>query len=329
MNIQPAVLRRMKRVGFTLVELLVVIAIIGVLIALLLPAVQQAREAARRMQCTNQMKQLGLALHNYHDVHLVLPPATINPGCYNCNTSAFPADFPDNVRNITGHLLILPFLEQGALHDQLDFRFPMSLAADSSMTAPNATDAANNMAALKGTRIDLFACPSDPFDRQGTVASTSSVYYNIDYYRTSYSFITSEWSDHGNNANLLWNSSTNTTTLRSAFGINGAAKFRDVTDGLTNTVFMGESQMEKSDTNWGPFWGTWNNTFWLRMSEGINVPDNPPDPRPYARAPGSHHPGGCNALFGDGSIRFLKETTPLATLRYLARIADGQVLGEY
>ncbi|PQO35345.1 prepilin-type cleavage/methylation domain-containing protein, partial [Blastopirellula marina] len=120
--------------GFTLVELLVVIAIIGVLIALLLPAVQQAREAARRMQCTNYMKQIGLALHNYHDTHRVLPPATINPGCNGCNSVVSPDTVSMNVRNITMHLMILPFIEQGPLHDKIDFTQPVGLAAHQSVT---------------------------------------------------------------------------------------------------------------------------------------------------------------------------------------------------
>ncbi|GAA4420629.1 DUF1559 domain-containing protein [Bremerella cremea] len=317
-----------KMAGFTLVELLVVIAIIGVLIALLLPAVQQAREAARRMQCTNHLKQFGLALHNYHDVHLAFPPAVINPGCLGGGSSPFPSNMKDNVRDITGHLLILPFLEQGNLHDRLDFRKPMGLAAHSDTTTPTAADAAANMAALQGTRIDMFACPSDPFDRPG--ASTSSnYYYSQNYYRTSYSFMNSDWSDHGDNARLLWNAPNNTSERRPVFGINSSGKFRDVTDGLSNSVIVGESRMEKYDHDWGPFWGTWTNTFWLRMSEGINKPYTPPDPRPYARAPGSHHPGGCNALFGDGSIHFLSETTDQNTLLYLARIADGKVISDY
>ncbi|EAQ77979.1 DUF1559 domain-containing protein [Blastopirellula marina] len=328
-NHRTAIGGRLGRWGFTLVELLVVIAIIGVLIALLLPAVQQAREAARRMQCTNQMKQLGLALHNYHDTHLAFPPAVINPGCVGGDSSPFPATMKDNVRNITGHLLILPFLEQGALHSKLDFRYPMGLAAHGDVSDPSATDAAGNMAALQGTRLDFFACPSDPFDVVGDDDSTSGYYYNKDYYRTSYGFISSDWSDHGDNAKLLWGSTANNASQRPAFGINGSAKMGDITDGMSNTVIMAESRMEKADDRWGPFWGAWTNTYWLKMGEGINVPDTPPSPLQYARAPGSHHPGGCNALFGDGSIHFLKETTPLATLKYLVRIADDQVLSEY
>jgi prepilin-type N-terminal cleavage/methylation domain-containing protein len=108
---------RHRQSGFTLIELLVVIAIIAVLIALLLPAVQQAREAARRSQCKNNLKQVGLALHNYHDTYNRLPASCINPG----------SNFSDKyltsgqVRNFTGYLAILPYLDQSPLYNQINF----------------------------------------------------------------------------------------------------------------------------------------------------------------------------------------------------------------
>src|ERR671912_555830 len=103
-----------RRRGFTLVELLVVIAIIGILVALLLPAVQAAREAARRMQCGNNLKQLGLALHNYHDTFKVFPPALLNSG--HVSAGYVTANFPEGPRNHSGHLFLLPFIEQTTLH---------------------------------------------------------------------------------------------------------------------------------------------------------------------------------------------------------------------
>src|SRR5262249_53570744 len=115
------------RRGFTLIELLVVVAIIGVLIALLLPAVQKVREAANRMSCGNNLKQIGLALHHYHDVYQRLPPAKINSGSSSLggNTPSFyPADNGYRVYNHTGFLLLLPYVEQENLYKQFDFTYP-------------------------------------------------------------------------------------------------------------------------------------------------------------------------------------------------------------
>ena len=112
-------MKALWRRGFTLVELLVVIAIIGILIALLLPAVQAAREAARRSQCTNNMKQLGLALHNYHDTHLVFPPAGLDYGLAMTGGTEPPGK---TVKNMNGLVLLLPYLEQQPLFDKFDCR---------------------------------------------------------------------------------------------------------------------------------------------------------------------------------------------------------------
>ena len=112
-----------KTRGFTLVELLVVIAIIGILVALLLPAVQAAREAARRMSCNNNLKQFGLALHNYHDTYKVFPSGTINAG-FNQHASMLP--HKQNILNHTGHELVLPFIEQQPLHDAINFNIASS-----------------------------------------------------------------------------------------------------------------------------------------------------------------------------------------------------------
>ena len=124
---------RLRR-GFTLIELLVVIAIIAILIALLLPAVQQAREAARRSACKNNIKQLGLALHNYHDTHRVFPPDCINPGLDVGETTGLPyiADNANLARNITGYTLLLPFLDQSAIYNGINFSLPVGQAARSS-----------------------------------------------------------------------------------------------------------------------------------------------------------------------------------------------------
>jgi len=113
-----------RRSGMTLIELLVVIAIIGILVGLLLPAVLAAREAARRMQCGNNLKQMGLALHNYHNHYNVFPPALVNQGRYRHGITEWKG--PKHVLNHTGFTLLLPYLEQGALHDKWDFNLASS-----------------------------------------------------------------------------------------------------------------------------------------------------------------------------------------------------------
>lgn len=315
--------------GFTLVELLVVIAIIGVLIGLLLPAVQQAREAARRMQCTNQLKQIGLAFHNYHDTHQVLPPAAINPGCSHC-TAAPLSLTTSNIRNVTAYILILPFLEQRALHDQLDFRYPMGLAASPSALNASSSNATNNIALLQANRIDLFECPSDAYNQPGTYSTGN--YHNRDYYHTSYAFAASEWTDVLHSRNFIWNGPNNDAQKRPAFGINGAAKFRDVTDGLSNTLFMIESPKDKAQNRsyFGPYYAAYSNSFWMNLGYGLNVPYDPPtDMRVWYSNAGSAHVAGANSLFGDGSVHFISETINLSTLKNLPSISDGQVLGEF
>src|SRR5688572_28490769 len=150
--------RPMKRSGFTLVELLVVIAIIGILVALLLAAVQAAREAARRSQCANNLRQQGLALHNYHDVFKVFPAALLGSGRYD-NAAYHLAN--GGVKKTTGWILLAPFMEQTALHSKYNF------GACSSQSSPyghpianGTTDLVNN--GLYNIRLEVLECPSHP-----------------------------------------------------------------------------------------------------------------------------------------------------------------------
>ena len=159
--------------GFTLIELLVVIAIIAILVALLLPAVQQAREAARRSSCKNNLKQLGLALHNYHDSHNVFPPATINAGLQNCQNH-IPGGGP--ILNHTCYQMLLPYLEQGPLYDRYNFSQSSAVGAHSSCSS-------NSWFVLPTVRqqdvaisqVPGFVCPSDPGRQRGT--GSSATYY--------------------------------------------------------------------------------------------------------------------------------------------------------
>ena len=147
---------KMSKRGFTLIELLVVIAIIAILIALLLPAVQQAREAARRTQCKNNLKQLGIALHNYHDVHRVFPPSRLNVGFHGGPVYATPR--PARYKNATGWTLLLPFIEQGNLYQQYDHNQAASWSYVYGMYSPGevAGNPDNNYAIVK-TKIAGFS----------------------------------------------------------------------------------------------------------------------------------------------------------------------------
>ncbi|MFH1266897.1 MAG: DUF1559 domain-containing protein [Planctomycetota bacterium] len=321
-----------SRSGFTLVELLVVIAIIGILIALLLPAVQAAREAARRSQCSNNMKQLGLALHNYHDTFKVFPPAGLNYGWANYAT---PPAATDPILNANGLTLLLPFFEQSALHDRYDFRQCAQHHLNANGTAVLAGDAVlSGNADVISQRIDALACPSDngdPIlpDSTGTHYSIkvgsgyNAVKTNYDfscYYQDYYYF--NRWKyyrgDH-----------------RRIFGENSDARVADVLDGTSNTVAMSEctyNVISGRRAAWG-FRG------WVMILDvgmrGLNRLDYTdgngyvyPEIRGRSGAwydAGSLHPGGCNFLFADGSVNFQSETSDLAVLRALATMANSEV----
>ena len=169
------------RRGFTLIELLVVIAIIAILIALLLPAVQQAREAARRTQCKNNLKQIGLALHNYHDTHNQFPASCVNPGSYLANAGGFvPAGM---IRNHTGYLFLLPMLEQSNLYNQINFSLPTGKADW------NGVGGGGEQAVLAKVKIPAFECPSDPpFDSPHTY-TPQNMYTISNATRVSYGFV--------------------------------------------------------------------------------------------------------------------------------------------
>src|SRR3954471_2474608 len=152
----PRHVRPARHSGFTLVELLVVIAIIGVLVALLLPAVQVAREAARRSQCQNNVKQIGLALHNFHDTYIRFPPGGAN------DQPPF-GTYPNGVPNIFGSssfAYILPYLEQTAIAGQYKFS-----GASGHLDCPTCSPPHANITLLNGVLIKIFLCPSSPLDK--------------------------------------------------------------------------------------------------------------------------------------------------------------------
>ena len=195
-----------KNRGFTLVELLVVIAIIGVLVALLLPAVQAAREAARRMSCSNKMKQIGLALHNYHDTHKVFPPDAIWAG-------ATPGGNPnvlDQPRHFTWICMILPFMEQTPLHDQVNFSIP-------------GYDQLINDQRLQSIQLPAFVCPSE-------AQTTNTHDWGMSSYGGNYG-----WDAHRRMYGDLGRAGP--------FSFMDSASFASCTDGTSNTIFVGEVTM--------------------------------------------------------------------------------------
>jgi prepilin-type N-terminal cleavage/methylation domain-containing protein len=213
---------RARNKGFTLIELLVVIAIIAVLIALLLPAVQQAREAARRSQCKNNLKQLGLALHNYHDTMNIFPPALLNSGRYN-NSAYTTATNP--VLNTTGWTFLLPYLDQAPAYTQYNFNVCSSM--DSPYSLPVAgTDTTNVL--ISGLNLLVLECPSDPAAGivNSNAAGTTAFYSRNAARQTSYLFSTGSFTDY----NGPYQTSM-TDSRQGAFGNSNAARMRDITDG--------------------------------------------------------------------------------------------------
>ena len=335
--------RSRRTSGFTLIELLVVIAIIAVLIALLLPAVQQAREAARRTQCKNGMKQMGLALHNYHDNFGTFPPALMNSGRYN-NSAYYTGS--NLVTNTTGWVFLLPYMDQAPVYNQ--YNFSACSSASSPYGLPVQGNDATNMA-LTGMSMPLLQCASDPAAGQ---QSSQSVNTPSDFYsrnnarRSSYLFSTGSFTDYSGPYHTA-----QTDVRQGAFGNSGAAKLRDLTDGTSNTLMVGEAWggNKKTSTSYGP-WGmsgthtcchgytpsasstTLNSANVAAYSPdwGINKPyQGDAQKRTYAWVFGSGHTGGAQFLLGDGTVRFIGENVDYLILCQLAYIHDATVVGEF
>ncbi len=323
----PRTLRR--RVGFTLIELLVVIAIIAVLIALLLPAVQQAREAARRTQCKNNMKQLGLALHNYHDTAKQFPPGS------------FVIDDTHWTVN-RGNMLtqLLPYFDQAPLYSAFNF----NVADLDTIALPSGQ-------LLCKTVLPALLCPSDGTNGNGTLAgmgqniSPQSDSRAVTNYAYSLGAQNSECATGWNviNSNGSWGhgDTLDPGQISGPFSHKAwGAGLRDLTDGSSNTILMGETR-PKCSTHQQNGWSH-SNALWCGTAGGINVPTCTGEPGaggpcnvPGAAAWGasqafkSMHTGGCHILLGDGSIRFISQNVDFATLQKLGDRRDGQVVGEF
>ncbi|MFN0196198.1 MAG: DUF1559 domain-containing protein [Planctomycetaceae bacterium] len=307
------------RRAFTLIELLVVIAIIAVLIALLLPAVQQAREAARRTQCKNNLKQLGLAVHNYSDTFNILPPAAINAGTATC-ASIFPTGV-GATRNITGHFLLLPYLDQANLYNLANFNIPFgNVDAGGCGFGSNPVD---SQSATLGRKLPALRCPSDTPREEPSVKS--HVYYNVtNGYRISYCFVTdTRWF-----ANISVSYERDATVTKPWAGLNGAANISHIKDGTSNTFMFMEGGFNRSPSNWyGPFIHTYVN--YSEVSPVTRTINQKNGTSFMWGAPSSVHSGGCHALLCDGAVRFISQNTFSATLAALNSIAGEEIPSEY
>ena len=333
--------------GFTLIELLVVIAIIGVLIALLLPAVQAAREAARRSQCSNNLKQIGLGLLNYEGIAGAFPPSTVSSGAG--NTVAWTNGF-------SVHCRILPFMEQGVAFDALNFNFNHLSATNTSVVT---------------IAVAIFTCPSDenkdartPFPPFTGLSATASV--------TSYGVNSGDW--------FVWNG-FNGPENRGVFGPNRSRRIAEFRDGTSQTLMAADvlvyqplrrCSMQLANVNdpnaippspnadpytvapeYGStacslgaahgFWADGNahetamTTAWppntrINGHNGEGILDLETrlfaqgGPTYAALTARSAHPGGVSALFCDGSVHFIKESIAGTTWRALGTVKGGEVV---
>jgi prepilin-type processing-associated H-X9-DG protein len=332
-----------------LIELLVVIAIIAVLIGLLLPAVQKVREAAARMKCTNNLKQVGLALHSYHDSNNQFPSGYVDG-------NANPASTPDNdVGPGWGWAaFLLPYMEQQNVYRQINFSQGVGLGSN---------------VAVSQTQLTIFLCPSDPYPQNFTVWPTSVVVAHGNYIGCN------GWVECFANAGGGYNPGSDGgaaedgdagSTGASGNGLfyrNSHNTFAGITDGTSNTIAVGERCAAHSPTTWTgavtggqcPAWmatqpwttpytpqsaapNTGNGTAYdnadygealvLGHGNATHLPnaDNPFfDPDTFW----SMHTGGANFLFADGSVHFLSSGIDPYTYQHLCTIAGGEVLGNW
>jgi prepilin-type N-terminal cleavage/methylation domain-containing protein/prepilin-type processing-associated H-X9-DG protein len=333
---------RSFRRAFTLIELLVVIAIIAVLIGLLLPAVQKVREAAARMKCSNNLKQIGVALHSYHDANMYFPPGYVD-GNTNPNLT------PDNdVGPGWGWAsFLLPYVEQGNLFNQINFSQPVGKGVN---------------AAVSQQALSVFQCPSDPYQQSFPVYDSSFGTPIATVAHGNYVGCNG-WEECFNGAGGNPQPGGGADGLAGQYGQAGVGlfyrnsrnKMAIVTDGTSNTIFAGERSGNHSPSSWTGAVAGGRCPAWMAVQPPS--PYSPPPGAPYdnadfgealvlAHCNATHlpnadfpifdpdtfysmHTSGANFLFGDGSVHFLTNSINPATYQALGTISGGEVLGNW
>ena len=327
-----------RRAGFTLIELLVVIAIIGVLIALLLPAVQAAREAARRSQCGNQLKQIGLALHNYHAAMGGFPVGFLTP------SGPVPASTSPSQYRWSALAQLLPFLEQGALGNALNFDFPIA-HRPTGTGSPFWPFYPENATAM-GTTVGLFLCPSD--DAQGPLEGSGP---------TNYAFNSGDGSNGGDaegaNGVFVMSRSIDVAAIRDGTSTTAAASeqllgipgpYSQTTPtpipqppsrALARVASSTLSDLEcaAAPRGWmlhkGASW--WDGNYQNTLYNHHRTPNDPGYDcityhNPGWKAARSLHPGGVHLLYCDGHVSVVRDAIDPATWRAIATRAGGEVI---
>ncbi|QDT56801.1 putative major pilin subunit [Caulifigura coniformis] len=362
MPVSSSVSRRAR--AFTLIELLVVIAIIAILIALLLPAVQQAREAARRSQCQNNMKQIGLALHNYESTYMTFPPGTRGGRTFSN------AGVKDGINWRTS---ILPYIDQAPVFNQLDFASSFGAGQTAAQAFANAAGQPSSNIVLSGLVVPGFLCPSSSLevfptsytDHSGVVKTQSATgggfnnngrAMGIQYVGIQGAARNFDWIANGNDGRNF-DCGHGYSCVQGMLPVNENKSIASCTDGTSNTILVAEQSGLSGSVNGGPgtnrtsnYYGGWSGARqnWVPNSSCTNTSDQwqtgttclrwAPNSK-FEHAGNSHpyrnntiinsfHTGGVFVLLADGSVRFISDNIDFQNLKKLAMRDDGQPIGE-